>query len=87
MERENEELRRRLQQSVKVTSERLERLLLTGTGEMFPYEAIRAMVKVAFIKNTVNQEYLCLLAPKHNIEPFARGKRQGHSPFELLIGC
>ena len=32
----------------------------------------------------VSQEYLWLLAIKHNIEPFAHGKRQGHSPFELL---
>ena len=36
------------------------------------------------IKKHVSQEYLWLLALKHNIEPFAHGKRKGHSPFELL---
>ena len=39
---------------------------------------------VQYIKKHVSQEYLWLLALKHNIEPFAHGKRQGHSPFELL---
>ena len=36
------------------------------------------------IEKHVSQEYLWLLALKHNIEPFAHGKRKGHSPFELL---
>ena len=39
---------------------------------------------VQYIKKHVSQEYLWLLALKHNIEPFAHGKRKGHSPFELL---
>ena len=39
---------------------------------------------VQYVKKHVSQEYLWLLAIKHNIEPFAHGKRQGHSPFELL---
>ena len=39
---------------------------------------------VQYIKKHVNQEYLWLLALKHNIEPFAHGKRKGYSPFELL---
>ena len=37
-----------------------------------------------YIKKHVSQEYLWLLAVKHNVQPFAHGKRQGHSPFELL---
>ena len=36
------------------------------------------------VKKQVSQEYLWLLALKHNMEPFAHGKRQGHSPFEML---
>lgn len=39
---------------------------------------------VQYVKKQVSQEYLWLLALKHNLEPFAHGKRQGHSPFELL---
>ena len=39
---------------------------------------------VQYVKKQVSQEYLWLSAIKHNIEPFAHGKRQGHSPFELL---
>ena len=45
---ENEQLHRRLQQSVEVTPERLERLLLTGIGEMLPDEPLQTMVKVAY---------------------------------------
>ena len=48
LERENEQLHRRLGQSVEVTPERLERLLLTGIGEMLPYETIQTLVKVAY---------------------------------------
>ena len=48
LERENEQLHHRLQQSVEVTPERLERLLLTGIGEMLPYETIQTLVKVAY---------------------------------------
>lgn len=40
--------------------------------------------KVQHVKKQVSQEYLWLLALKHNMEPFAHGKRQGHSPFEML---
>jgi len=40
--------------------------------------------KVQHVKKQVSQEYLWLLALKHNMQPFAHGKRQGHSPFELL---
>jgi hypothetical protein len=40
--------------------------------------------KVQHAKKQVSQEYLWLLALKHNMEPFAHGKRQGYSPFELL---
>lgn len=39
---------------------------------------------VQYVKKQVSQEYLWLLALKHDMEPFAHGKRQGHSPFELL---
>ena len=39
---------------------------------------------VQYIKKHVSQEYLWLLALKNNIEPFAYGKRKGHSLFELL---
>ena len=38
LQRENEQLHRCLRQSVEVTPERLERLLLTGIDEMLPYE-------------------------------------------------
>ncbi len=48
LERENEDLQRRLQQSIEVTPERLERLLFTGIGEMLPYETIQTMVSVAY---------------------------------------
>ena len=41
LEQENEQLHRRLRQSVEVTPERLERLLLTGIGEMLPYETLQ----------------------------------------------
>ena len=42
---------------------------------------------ISFTKDLLfskGQECLWLLALKHNIEPFAHGKRKGHSPFELL---
>ena len=41
LEQKNEQLHRRLRQSVEVTPERLERLLLTGIGEMLPYETLQ----------------------------------------------
>ena len=41
LEQENKQLHRRLRQSVEVTPERLERLLLTGIGEMLPYETLQ----------------------------------------------
>ena len=40
LEQKNEQLHRRLRQSVEVTPERLERLLLTRIGEMLPYESL-----------------------------------------------
>ena len=43
-----EQLHRCLGQSVEVTPERLERLLLTGIGEMLPYETIQTIVSVAY---------------------------------------
>ena len=43
-----EQLHRCLGQSVEVTPERLERLLLTGIGEMLPYETLQTVVKVAY---------------------------------------
>ena len=43
-----EQLHRCLRQSVEVTPERLERLLLTGIGEMLPYETIQTIVSVAY---------------------------------------
>ena len=175
LEQEKTQLQHCLQRSVEITPQRLERLLLTGTAEMLPYETLQTVVKVAYgpeyvpsvghlgalvnhtgtiagliltdervtsafqaaacdeiffhqqpiltvvepetmaigaqvekilytpkrasslvesvnsklrtvqyIKKQVSQEYLWLLALKHNLEPFAHGKRQGHSPFELL---
>ena len=48
LQRENEQLHRCLRQSVEVTPERLERLLLTGIGEMLPYETIQTIVSVAY---------------------------------------
>ena len=48
LQRENEQLHRCLRQSVEVTPERLERLLLTGIGEMLRYETIQTIVSVAY---------------------------------------
>ena len=48
LQRENEQLHRCLRQSVEVTPERLERMLLTGIGEMLPYETIQTIVSVAY---------------------------------------
>ena len=48
LEQENEQLHRRLRQSVKVIPERLERLLLTGIGEMLPYETLQTIVSIAY---------------------------------------
>ena len=48
LQRENEQLHRCLRQSVEVTPERLKRLLLTGIGEMLPYETIQTIVSVAY---------------------------------------
>ena len=48
LEQENEQLHRRLRQSVEVTPERLERLLLTGIGEMLPYETLQTIVFVVY---------------------------------------
>ena len=45
---ENEQLHRCLRQSVEVTPERLERMLLTGIGEMLRYETIQTIVSVAY---------------------------------------
>jgi hypothetical protein len=36
------------------------------------------------VKKHVSQEFLWLLALKHNMEPFKHGKRKDHSPFSLL---
>ena len=48
LEQENEQLHRRLRQSVEVTPEHLERLLLTGIGEMLPYETLQTIVSVVY---------------------------------------
>ena len=48
LERENEQLQCRVGQSVEVTPECLERVLLTGIGEMLPYETVQRMVEVAY---------------------------------------
>lgn len=48
LKRENEQLQRRLRQSVEVTPERLERLFLTGIGEILPYETVQTMVEVGY---------------------------------------
>ena len=48
LEQENKQLHRRLRQSVEVTPERLERLLLTGIGEMLPYETLQTIVSVVY---------------------------------------
>ena len=45
LQRENEQLHRCLRQSVEVTPERLERMLLTGIGEMLPYETIQVTIQ------------------------------------------
>jgi hypothetical protein len=45
---EKAQLQQRLQQSVEVTPQRLERLFLTGIGEMLPYETLQTVVKVAY---------------------------------------
>lgn len=45
---ENAQLSVRQKRCVEVTTERLERLLLTGIGEILPYETLQTMVKVAY---------------------------------------
>ena len=45
---ENTQLNRRLQRSVEITPQRMERLLLTGIGEILPYETLQTIVKVAY---------------------------------------
>ncbi len=48
LQQENEQFHCRLRQSVEVTPERLERLLLTGIGEILPYETVQRIVSVAY---------------------------------------
>jgi len=48
LEQENKQLQMRLQQSVEVTPRRLNRFLLTGLGEILPYETLQTMVEVAY---------------------------------------
>ena len=61
LQRENEQLHRCLRQSVEVTPERLERMLLTGIGEMLPYETIQTIVSVAYRPLNGNFRYNSLL--------------------------
>ena len=63
----------------------VEKILYTPKRPSSLVESVNSKLRtVQYIKKQVSQEYLWLLALKHNIEPFAHGKRQGHSPFELL---
>ena len=48
LEQEKTQLQHCLQRSVEITPQRLERLLLTGTAEMLPYETLQTVVKVAY---------------------------------------
>ena len=45
---ENAELSARLSLCVEITPQRLQRLLLTGIGEILPYETVQTIVKVAY---------------------------------------
>ena len=49
LERENEQLQCRVQQSVEVTPERLERLLLTGIGEMLPFIPLAIIIQIRVV--------------------------------------
>ena len=63
----------------------VEKILYTPKRASSLVESFNSKLRTAqYVKKQVSQEYLWLLALKHNIEPFAHGKRQGHSPFELL---
>ena len=63
----------------------VEKILYTPKRASSLVESVNSKLRtVQYIKKQVSQEYLWLLALKHNLEPFAHGKRQGHSPFELL---
>lgn len=63
----------------------VEKILYTPKRASSLVESFNSKLRtVQYVKKHVSQEYLWLLALKHNIEPFAHGKRLGHSPFELL---
>ena len=63
----------------------VKKILYTPKRASSLVESVNSKLRtVQYIKKQVSQEYLWLLALKHNLEPFAHGKRQGHSPFELL---
>jgi len=63
----------------------VEKILHTPKRASSLVESFNSKLRTAqYVKKHVSQEYLWLLALKHDMEPFAHGKRQGHSPFELL---
>ena len=65
--------------------QQVQKILYTPKRASSLVESVNSKLRtVQYVKKQVSQEYLWLLALKHNIEPFAHGKRQGHSPFELL---
>jgi len=65
--------------------QKVSKILYTPKRASSLVESVNGKLRtVQYIKKHVSQEYLWLLALKHNIEPFAHGKRKGHSPFELL---
>jgi hypothetical protein len=65
--------------------QKVSKILYTPKRASSLVESVNSKLRtVQYIKKNVTQEYLWLLALKHNIEPFPHGKRKGLSPFELL---
>jgi len=64
---------------------KIEKILYTPKLASSLVESLNSKLRtVQYVKKQVSQEFLWLLALKHNMEAFKHGKRQGHSPFSLL---
>lgn len=64
---------------------KIQKILYTPKLATSLVESLNSKLRtVQYVKKQVSQEYLWLLALKHNMEAFKHGKRQDHSPFSLL---
>ena len=64
---------------------KIQKILFTPKLTTSLVESLNSKLRtVQYVKKQVSQEYLWLLALKHNMEAFKHGKRQNHSPFSLL---